>query len=537
MTRKLCELVDQSFSRYHNRTALIQHHPNGEADAYTFNALKTMASKVYRLFADGVSDDGCIGLYMQRSAEQVASIVASLYTQSPYTTINHLVSARQVIHIAKESNMKILICDNSTLLKLRALTNDGADKAILSRLRILHIHHADVLPPVHAQTVKLLSSFTSVQSVKLSETEPSKLHVPADVVDNKAKLILFTSGSTGTPKGVMIKGEDLIDRIQSESTSYDLTEKDVLLNILPFSFDVGCNQMYSALVNGCCLVILNSWMPKDMVSAIVDYKVTGVSGVPSLWLSIVNSKLDALNDIGSHLRYITISGGDMAEIDRLALRDLLPQVNIFKTYGQTETFRSGMLLAKDFDAKHQSVGKPVDGVNLYIVDEDGQPVKRGELGEIVHQGVGTMLGYIGDKVATNAKLQKRPDALGAGVGSVIFTGDMGRMDEDGFLYLQGRKDRMFKVRGNRIYPEEIERELCVHHDVLEAVSAYDSSKETITAFVRKNQASELTQKDVIKHLSARLPSYMIPSQCLLFEEFPRTASGKIDMPALTNCIS
>lgn len=532
MSDALCALIDQSFSNHHSQTALIQHHPNGESAAFSYDALKGMAGKIFSLLGDDLSADTCIGLYMQRSAEHVAAIVASLYSKSPYTTINNLVSARQICHIVEGSNLKVLLCDNTTVLKLRALTQDDASQKILSGIRVIHIHNSDVLSPVHKQTIELLASFTTIQSIKLADVAPFVLQATKSNAVNQAKLILFTSGSTGNPKGVMIKGEDLIKRVDSESQAYGLKESDVLLSILPFSFDVGCNQLFSALIKGCSLVILNSWMPKDMVSAMITYKVTGVSGVPSLWLSIVNANLEALADVGTTLRYITISGGDMAEKDRLALKSLFPQVNIFKTYGQTETFRSSMLLAKDFDKKHRSVGKPVDGVNLRILDEEGNQVKVDEVGEIIHQGTGTMLGYIGDGDATNNKLKQLPAGIGSGNEKVIYTGDLGHLDKDGFLYLHGRKDRMFKVRGNRVYPEEIEKELCAHPDVIEAVSSYNALDETITVFVRKKQATLLTEKDVIKFVSARLPSYMMPSQCLLYDDFPRTASGKVDVPTL-----
>jgi len=530
LSQSICELVDQSFERFSSRTALIQHHPLGDPTTLSFKELKALAGRIYSQLGDLDAQD-CIGLYMQRSLEHVASIVASLYAKSPYTTINNLVSARQVCHIAQDSNMKVLVCDNTTLLKLRALTQSEADQKILSQLRIVHFYNGDKLPPVHQQTVELLAQFTSINSVKLDDVAPHALQVPDAAQVNEAKLILFTSGSTGNPKGVMVRGNDLIDRVASESKAYGLTSDDVLLNMLPFSFDVGCNQLYSALINGCSLVLLNSWMPKDIVAAMVDYKINGVSGVPSLWISIVNAGLETLKEVTDTLRYITISGGDMGEKDRLALRDLLPNVNIFKTYGQTETFRSAMLLAEDFDAKHQSVGKPVDGVTLRILDEDGKDVAPGEKGQVIHQGVGTMLGYIGDVDATNQKLRPLNDTNDQQ--KVIYTGDLGSMDSDGFLYLHGRQDKMFKVRGNRVYPEEIEKELCAHEDVLEAASSYDSAAEAITVYARKKAGSEVVEKAILKFLSARLPSYMLPAHCLIYDEFPRTASGKIDVPTLT----
>jgi len=191
-----------------------------------------------------------------------------------------------------------------------------------------------------------------------------------------------------------------------------------------------------------------------------------------------------------------------------------------------------MLLAKDFDEKHRSVGKPVDGVKLYIVDEAGSPVKAGESGQIIHQGTGAMLGYIGDPANTDSKLKPLPEHLGQTNQKVIYTGDLGHLDEDGFLYLHGRQDRMFKVRGNRVYPEEIEKELCTHDEVVEAASSFDKPTEAITVYVKKKEGSSLTDKEVMKFLTASLPSYMAPTKCLIYDEFPRTASGKINVPAL-----
>ncbi len=532
MSYALCELVEQSFEQYSQKTALILPQAMGEAIRYTYADLADMAGKVSSLLGETKADQ-CIGLYMQRSAEHVAAILASLYSVSPYTTINNLVSARQICHIVRDSQMKVLFCDNSTLLKLRALTQTADDQAVLSGLRIVHLRNTAKLPPVHQQTIELLATYTTVVSVALADVTSKALSKPAPETINPAKLILFTSGSTGNPKGVMIRGDDLINRIASESTAYGLNNNDVLLSILPFSFDVGCNQLYTSLVSGCSLTLLNSWMPKDIVSAIVDFKVNGVSGVPSIWLSVINGSLDLLGEVNNTLRYITISGGDMGDQDRQKLRELLPDVNIFKTYGQTETFRSGMLLAKDFDEKHRSVGKPVDGVTLYIVDEAGKPVKTGEAGQIIHQGTGAMLGYIGDPANTEGKLKPLPEHLGQADQKVVFTGDLGHLDEDGFLYLHGRQDRMFKVRGNRVYPEEIEKELCTHEAVIEAASSFDKPSEAITVYVKKTEGSTLTDKDVMKFLMARLPSYMVPTTCLIYDEFPRTASGKIDVPTLT----
>jgi len=187
----LCELIDQSFRQFGQRAALVQHQAMGEASVLTFKELEALAGKAYSLFGDDLEADQSIGLYMQRTVEHVAAIVASLYSKSPYTTINNLVSARQVCHIAQDSNLKVLICDNSTLLKLRALTKEEADKKVLSTIRIVHFRQTEVLQPVHQQTVDLLAKFTQVQSIMLDNVKPHALQVPAPETVNQAKLILL----------------------------------------------------------------------------------------------------------------------------------------------------------------------------------------------------------------------------------------------------------------------------------------------------------------------------------------------------------
>src|SRR5262249_44882184 len=163
----------------------------------------------------------------------------------------------------------------------------------------------------------------------------------------------------------------------------------------PFSFDVGLNQLSSALVSGACLVIEESWLPADLVKAIARDGVTGISGVPAIWRDLLASELPLDRaDLHRSLRYVTISGGSLSVDEQQQLRQRLEGVSIFKTYGQTETFRSASLLPEELDARPASVGRAYLGTRVLILSEDGRPCAPNEVGEVVHSGLGTMVGYL-----------------------------------------------------------------------------------------------------------------------------------------------
>jgi acyl-coenzyme A synthetase/AMP-(fatty) acid ligase len=225
------------------------------------------------------------------------------------------------------------------------------------------------------------------------------------------------------------------------------------------------------------------------------------------------------------LRYLTISGGDLDPAGLSRLRSLAEGVAIYKTYGQTETFRSGMLMPEEFETRPASVGRPPRGVRVSVIDETGAPVAPGTIGQIVHTGVGTMLGYLGDREGTDRKLAPSPDDSTA---RMVLTGDRGYVDEAGYLFLKGRADRMLKVRGNRVYPEEIEAELRQHPDVDEAVVLLLDGR--LAAGV-VSRAETLDLLGLRAHLAGRLMAFMVPEAIVPCTPFPRTATGKIDLTA------
>jgi acyl-coenzyme A synthetase/AMP-(fatty) acid ligase len=347
---------------------------------------------------------------------------------------------------------------------------------------------------------------------------------------------LFTSGSTGIPKGVLISRNDLYNRAKTEIEDYELTNVDCLLNLLPFSFDVGLNQLFSCFLSGAHLILLNSWFPKDILTAVESVGITGISAVPSIWADMITyPKGQEFSKNTQTLRYITVSGGDLNKNQLLRLREYFENVRIYKTYGQTETFRSSILKPNDFQGKITSVGLPVKGTRVFIVDEKGEIADPNKEGEIVHYGAGMMLGYLNDLAGTEEKKRKAPQAIKDIVkeGNVIYTGDRGMMDQEGYLYVLGREDGMIKTLGYRVYPKEIEGYILEHERVKNAavVGVRDSHKgQFIVAEVVPN--GKLDRDGLIAYLKNRMASYMFPEKIYIVESLPMTENGKINYSKL-----
>jgi acyl-CoA synthetase (AMP-forming)/AMP-acid ligase II len=274
-------------------------------------------------------------------------------------------------------------------------------------------------------------------------------------------------------------------------------------------------------------------MPVDIASAITQHRVTGISAVPAIWTSVLNM-LDPQPVAAAlrQVRYITVSGGDLPPGHLTRLADLLPGTQIFKTYGQSETFRSGILLPSEFRQKMLSVGRPVRGTQVFIVNARRKQALPNEAGEILHLGEGTMLGYLGDPKGTRRKLRANPLQRGRGPCRqlVVFTGDIGRIDEDGYLYVLGRKDKMIKSSGYRVYPKEVCDQI-LRHPCAEDAAVFGIPDPTlgqvIVAEVQTKSDCSLTERDLKTFLADKLPSYMLPGRIALVSAFPRTPSGKI----------
>lgn len=523
------------FKEFGEKPAITDPLGPGQRKSVTYRELDQLSNS----FAAFLRSHGCgpgdlTGIFMIRSISQVAAILAAMKLGALPFTLQPKFTARQLGYILSRFPGTILLIDNPGLIKLSLYeSNDFNTKHI-----VLLVESS--LSDLQAERVERLSRQCSVDVFPLDRsTRPSitsPLTSETNRGDNDPAFMLFTSGSTGEPKGVQLSQLDLFRRVMSEVQAYRLSHHDRLLNLLPFSFDVGFNQLCSCLAAGAELAILNSWLAHDICKVITDHEITGISCVPSIWSEFMATVPADLIEPLNRVRYITVSGGNLPEQQLRRLRGMFPKSDIYKTYGQTETFRSAMLFPGEFDSKINSVGKPVEGTRVYLLTQDGRMARPNEPGEILHQGMGTMIGYAGDLEASRQKL--RPNPFSANPDNeepVVYTGDIGIMDDDGYLYILGRNDSMCKIHGNRFYPQEIEFCLMNHESIHQAVvirEQTDTGDDRLILLLQFHAGAVLSQDQLRLYLTQRLPSYMVPELVYRVNSFPTTASGKIDKAAL-----
>lgn len=345
--------------------------------------------------------------------------------------------------------------------------------------------------------------------------------VSAQRKPDELALILYTSGTTGAPKGVMLSHANLAANVDSIITYLELGKDDSIVSVLPFYYSYGASILHTHLAVGAYLVIEpNLVFPHLMVETMARERVSGFSGVPSTFLLLLNRVPLADYDLSS-LRYVTQAGGAMAPATTQRLREALPRVRIFIMYGQTEaTARLAWLPPDKLEEKSGAVGVPIPGVELVVRREDGHAADTFEIGEVFARGPNIMLGY-----------WRNPDAT-AGVlhDNWLKTGDMGHFDDDGFLYLSGRRSDMIKTGAHRVHPKDVEEVIAELPAIAEtAVIGIDDDTlgQVIKAFIVVVAEQPLTLNQIKAHCRDRLAAYKIPKLIEFVDALPKTASGKI----------
>ena len=340
-------------------------------------------------------------------------------------------------------------------------------------------------------------------------------------IDVDLASIVYTSGTTGAPKGVMLSHLNMVSNTKSIVQYLGLTESDRIMVVLPLYYKYGKSLLTTHFYVGGSVVIDNRFVfPQVVLETVRQTQVTGFAGVPSTFLVLLSRGL--ISDLKCEsLRYVTQAGGAMSPSIQKKVAEAIAPAKLFVMYGATEASpRLSYLDPADFGSKCGSVGRAIPNVELFVVDEGGNRLAANSVGEVVARGSNIMMGYWNRPVETAAVLK---DGL-------YHTGDIGRMDEDGYLYLMGRSDDMIKVSGFKVSPGEIEDALFEISGVSEAavVGVPDSVVgETIAAFVVPQQDAGLTRESIKEALKQTLPAFKRPAYIELIDSLPKNATGKI----------
>ena len=355
---------------------------------------------------------------------------------------------------------------------------------------------------------------------------------PSDADADALAAILYTSGSTGRPKGVMLSHANLWLGAVSVANYLGLEADDVVLAVLPLSFDYGQNQLLSAWRAGGSVVPLDYLMPRDVMKACAKHGVTTLAAVPPLWVQLV--ELEWPSEASAPLRRLTNSGGALTEDLVAKLRSIFPDARLFPMYGLTEAFRSTYLDPSLVDTHPTSMGTAIPFAEILVIGDDGRITAPGEEGELVHCGPLVAQGYWQDPQRTAERFKPAPEESGYG-GMAVWSGDRVRRDADGLLYFVGRRDAMIKSAGNRISPQEVEEAALATGMVAEAVALGIPDPrlgQAVHLVARPLGDAAMAESEVPRILARELPNFMKPQVIHWREAMPLNPNGKIDRTAL-----
>ncbi|HEY8369391.1 MAG TPA: AMP-binding protein [Thermodesulfobacteriota bacterium] len=501
------DFLARSAERFPEKVALV-----ADGRRLTYAELDLAADRFARgLRARGLERGDRVAVYLENTPEAVVALFGALRADGVFMVINPTTKPDKLAFILDDAEARVLVTDGP---KLEAARERLASVPGLSAVV--------VTGPVGSSLDGLpVTSFEELIESAQGRGSPVRRSIDIDLA-----ALIYTSGSTGSPKGVMMTHLNIVTAARSITTYLRNTPDDVILNVLPLSFDYGLYQVLMAFLVGATVVLERGFAyPRVLIQRLIDERVTGLPIVPTI--SAILLKMDLGRYHLPALRYITNTAAAWPTRHILELRRAFPQAELFSMYGLTECKRVSYLPPSELDTRPDSVGIPIPNTEAYVVDEAGSRVPPGTVGELVVRGAHVMKGYWRRPAETEAALAPGP-LPGE---RVLRTGDLFRTDADGYLYFVGRKDDIIKTRGEKVSPREVENVLHDLDGISEAavIGVPDPVLgERIKAVVTLKDGARLTERDIQRHCRARLEDFMVPQVIEIRESLPRTSTGKVD---------
>ena len=368
-------------------------------------------------------------------------------------------------------------------------------------------------------------STTATLSLSKGEGEEI-LYSPPRRQGQDLAMLLFTSGSMGMPKGVMLSHQNLLANADSILRELPIRATDRALAVLPFCHAFGNSILQTHVLSGATLLIDRALtFPSSMVEALRELGATSFSAVPEVYGMLLKYGRLGEQPLPA-LRYMTVAGGALRYDLAAQIESRIRPASFHVMYGQSEaTARLASLPPQELHTRPGSIGKPISGVELAVMDEANRELPAGSTGMLCARGANVMLGYWHDKTATAEVL---------GGDGWLRTGDLARRDDDGFFYLQGRANLLVKVQGHRVHPAEIEGlvETAFPQTYAVAVPMTRGDEIRFILFLAPRDDRPIDVTKIRATCQRELPSYKQPLYYEVLERFPLTSGYKIDREAL-----
>jgi acyl-CoA ligase (AMP-forming) (exosortase A-associated) len=334
---------------------------------------------------------------------------------------------------------------------------------------------------------------------------------------------------------VILSHRNVVSGAKSVAQYLKNTPSDRILAVLPLSFDYGMSQLTTGFLVGATVVLMNYLLPMEVLNTLAQEKITGLAAVPPLWNLLV--ELPWPREAVTNLRYITSSGGVVPVETTELLRQVLPDTEIYLMYGLTEAFRSTYLAPDQINKRPTSIGKAIPNAEVMVLRSDGTPCAVDEPGELVHRGALVAMGYWNDVEATRQRFRPIPNRVDAIPGEelAVWSGDIVKMDSEGYLYFLRREDDLIKTMGYRVSPNEIEEIFYRSGLVSEVVALgipHSTIGQSVVLVVILKNGTEVTEKQLLDNCKQRLVNYMVPSEIIFRTSLPTNPNGKVDRKRL-----
>lgn len=496
----VANILEKCAKEYGNKTAVIF-----RQDEISFAQLKDKAFSLSNsLLKLGVKPKDKIAIYLPNWPEYIISYLAVWSIGACSVPLDFMLTEEEIVSCLSHCQAKILITKHKANISFTNL------KTKLTSLK---------------EIISCQSEDKEALSFEKLITQGSKQPLKIEINQKDYAIIFYTSGTTGKPKGVLINYAQLDAPPKSMSffVNSDLSAKDTTLCALPFSHLGGLIYIQNMITFGLKVVLMERFMPLDFLKNVENYKVNFFWIVPSMYYALLQLKEFETFDLLS-LRWIVTFGASNSPDALRRFNQFCPKAHLLNGWGLTETNAPTVVLPMG-SKNIESVGRPAPWIEVKIFSEDDKELSVGCSGEVVVKSWVVCDGYFKDEKLTQETIRN----------GWFYTGDLGKFDDQGFLYIVGRKKEMIKVGGEIVFEPEVEASLQKHPDIAEAAVIAVADKlrgEVPKAFLVVKEGKNISEEDLRFFLRQHLAHFKIPHYFEFCTSLPKNRTGKIDKEQL-----